>query len=172
LSSTAPQSPSRARRFLLWFAVFVVAALVFVGVATPVKILMPFAPQSRSDLGLALLLRSWSPVIGVAGLGIVLVLGALLRNGSRWWGKTVFVLVFAFVGVVAWFAQQNHFEWMFKPIAGTSFVTAAAAEFVEPNDRVLAIAVGDDAVAYPIRQVSYHHVVHDVVGGTPVVVTY
>ena len=37
---------------------------------------------------------------------------------------------------------------------------------------VLAVSVGRDARAYPIRNISYHHVVDDVVGGSAIVVTY
>jgi hypothetical protein len=172
LNTTPVTREARLRRALLWFVLFVVAGLTFVGIATPVKILMPFSPQSEPDLKLALALRAWSPVIGIAGLAAVLVLGALLRRGSRWWGKTAYVLVFAFVGFVAWFGQKNHFEWRFQPIKGTDFVATDAVDFVTPEERVLAVNSGGESVAYPIRQVSYHHVVHDVVGGTPVVVTY
>ena len=40
------------------------------------------------------------------------------------------------------------------------------------GDVVLAVRVGDDAVAYPVRQMAYHHVVQDTVGGVPIVATY
>ena len=46
------------------------------------------------------------------------------------------------------------------------------ASFVEPDDLVLAVRVGDDAAAYPIRQMAYHHLVNDRIGRTPAVVTY
>jgi hypothetical protein len=37
---------------------------------------------------------------------------------------------------------------------------------------VLAIRYGDDARAYPVREMAYHHIVNDVVEGVPVAVTY
>jgi len=37
---------------------------------------------------------------------------------------------------------------------------------------VLAVRVGDDAAAYPIRQMAYHHLVNDRIDHRPVVVTY
>jgi hypothetical protein len=117
-------------------------------------------------------LRPWSPTVGVLGLAGVLLLGAMLRRGSRWWGKTVFVLTFAFVSLFAWIGQVNHFEMMFKPPKETRFVPAGDVDFVAPEERVLAVNSGGEAAAYPIRQLTYHHLVHDVVGGTPVVVTY
>jgi L-asparagine transporter-like permease len=37
---------------------------------------------------------------------------------------------------------------------------------------VMAVEVNNDVVAYPVRQLAYHHVVEDTVGGLPVVSTY
>jgi hypothetical protein len=37
---------------------------------------------------------------------------------------------------------------------------------------VIAVRFGSDARAYPINMMGYHHIVNDVVGGIPVVVTY
>ena len=37
---------------------------------------------------------------------------------------------------------------------------------------ILAVRLGSDARAYPIREMAYHHVLNDVVGGVPVAVTY
>ena len=45
-------------------------------------------------------------------------------------------------------------------------------KFVEPQDVVLAVSLKGDAAAYPVRQLAYHHLVQDVVGGLPLVVTY
>jgi hypothetical protein len=72
----------------------------------------------------------------------------------------------------AWLARQNVFEWMFNPLPQPAFVSARGASFLEPGDLVLAVHVGDDAAAYPIRQMAYHHLVNDRIGRTPAVVTY
>jgi hypothetical protein len=37
---------------------------------------------------------------------------------------------------------------------------------------VLAVSVGKEARAYPIRTMGYHHIVNDTVGGAPIAVTY
>jgi hypothetical protein len=82
------------------------------------------------------------------------------------------VLPIAMVTASAWFARQNHFEWMFAPLAEAGYVRAAAADFVRPNDLVLGVVVNGEAVAYPVNQVAYHHVINDEVGGVPIAVTY
>ncbi len=61
---------------------------------------------------------------------------------------------------------------MFAPLPRPAFVSAQAASFLEPGDLVLAVRVDDDAAAYPIRQMAYHHLINDRIGGTPAVVTY
>ncbi len=37
---------------------------------------------------------------------------------------------------------------------------------------VLAVTHSGDAAAYPVRLLAYHHLVHDRVGGKPIVATY
>ena len=74
--------------------------------------------------------------------------------------------------VTAWAARQNHFEWMFAPLPDVRFARAAEGGAVEPGDMVLAVRVKGDAAAYPVRQLAYHHLVEDAVGGVPIVATY
>ena len=61
---------------------------------------------------------------------------------------------------------------MFNPLESPRYVDAAQAKFVKPDDIVMAVAIGGEAVAYPIRQIGYHHVVNDVIGRKPIVATY
>jgi hypothetical protein len=54
-----------------------------------------------------------------------------------------------------------------------SFVTPAEADaWLTPSEPVLALRVGGDARAYPLRILIWHEIVNDTVGGRPVVVTY
>jgi Protein of unknown function (DUF3179) len=71
-----------------------------------------------------------------------------------------------------WFARQNHFEWMFNPLAKPLYAKALDAPFTNEDDIVLAVERNGEAVAYPVRFMAYHHLVQDTVGGTPIVATY
>jgi hypothetical protein len=51
-------------------------------------------------------------------------------------------------------------------------VPAREASFLKPGDDVLGIVVAGRARAYAVTMLSYHHVVNDVIAGTPVAVTY
>jgi hypothetical protein len=43
---------------------------------------------------------------------------------------------------------------------------------LDTDDKVLAVQIGSEAHAYPIRAMGYHHIVNDTLGNTPIVVTY
>jgi hypothetical protein len=74
--------------------------------------------------------------------------------------------------LATWFARQNHFEWMFNPLPAAAYARAGEVDFLSDTDMVLAIEVGGESVAYPVRLMAYHHVVADTVGGQPIVATY
>ena len=61
---------------------------------------------------------------------------------------------------------------MFKPLADAAYAQADEAGFVDDTDMVIAVEHNGEAVAYPVRLMAYHHLVQDVVGGTPIVATY
>jgi hypothetical protein len=83
------------------------------------------------------------------------------------------MLLLMVIGVFpAWFARQNHFEWMFNPLPDPTYAPATLVDFVDDRDMVVAVEIGGEAVAWPVRQMAYHHIVEDKVGGVPVVSTY
>ena len=57
-------------------------------------------------------------------------------------------------------------------IDNPQFVVAADAEFVSDTDVVIGLEINGDARAYPLFIMVWHEIVNDVVGGTPVAVTY
>jgi len=61
---------------------------------------------------------------------------------------------------------------MFKPLPTADFALLNDAGFVADGDMVLSVELNGDAAAYPIRQIAYHHVVQDTIGGIPALVTY
>jgi hypothetical protein len=160
-------------RPLLW-TVLVLAALSAVAlVAVPVVLLYPFRPQTPSGVALAFQLRRIAPAATVAAAALALAAAVALARGLRRWQWVPLGLLLAAAAAAGWFARQNHFEWMFRPIVDPAYARAAeAAAFVGERDMLIAVEVAGEAVAYPVRQMAYHHLVNDVVGGEPVVSTY
>jgi hypothetical protein len=152
-----------------------VAALpiVMIGVAAlPLALDQPFGAQTPRLMAVVYALRRWSPLLTGAGAAAMLVITCVAWRRSRVPARAALVIGLVVTVATAWFARQNPFEWMFNPLSRPAFVAARAATFVEPGDLVLAVRVGDDAAAYPIRQMAYHHLVNDRIGRTPAVVTY
>jgi Protein of unknown function (DUF3179) len=158
---------------IVWAGLILVllAAIALVGV--PVLLLRPFSPQGPSYVPWAWTLRrDWAPAWTIA---LAAILGIGLLKGwkkARWPGKTALVLMTAVGVFCAWFARQNHFEWMFNPIAAPRFDAGARAPALDPDDLVLGVVIKDDAVAFPVRRIGYHHVVNVTIGGEPIVASY
>ncbi len=155
-----------------WLVLLVITLVALAIVAAPVWIIQPFSPQTARGVEVSYTLRRWSPWITLLSLGCALFLVAQLWRGSRWWKKSFLVIVFIPLLASTWFARQNHFEWMFNPLANASYAKTSEAGFVADTDIVMTVESNGEAAAYPIRQMAYHHLVQDVVGGTPIVATY
>ena len=156
-----------------WLALFAIALVAVAFVVVPVWMIQPFKPQTARGVELSYTLRLWSPLVTILSLASCLFLVASLWPGSkRWWKKAFLVVVLIPLLASAWFARQNHFEWMFNPLANAAYVKADQAAFVTDSDIVMAVESNGEAAAYPIRQMAYHHLVQDTVGGTPIVATY
>ena len=156
-----------------WFILLLIVATVVAMVGIPVWLIQPFAAQTPRAVEISFLLRSWSPLLTIVfAVSAVALAFYIWRNSQRWFAKTALILPLGIIFLFTWFARQNHFEWMFNPLGETRFARVSEVDFVADTDMVLAVTVNGDAVAYPVRQMAYHHVAQDVVGGTPITATY
>lgn len=163
---------TNARRKRVWLTLLLLVAVVLVIVLTPVFLIMPFKAQTPRIMEISYLLRRSSPLLTVAVSVLILILTIGLWMGGRWWSRLILVVLLVPTLGAAWLARQNHFEWMFNPLPNPAYVKPAEATFVNDDDRVLAVTIGGESVAYPVRLMGYHHLVGDTVGGTPLVATY
>lgn len=60
----------------------------------------------------------------------------------------------------------------FVPLDNPVFLTVEEASYLADDDLVLGLEWQGAARAYPIRMVTFHHVVNDIIGGTPLLITY
>jgi Protein of unknown function (DUF3179) len=156
-----------------WIGIFLLAVSAAAVVIIPAWLIQPFAPQTQRDLDISFFLRTWSPTFTLATTLLVNLLAVFIwLNSRRWVTKIGLIVPLVLVLLFTWLARQNHFEWMFNPLASVSFVPASSADFVADNEMVLAVNINGDAVAFPVRQMAYHHIVQDVVGGRPITATY
>jgi hypothetical protein len=147
------------------------AAVCVACVAIPIFVIRPFRPQGPRELDLALAVRHAAPwLAGTCALVLLVLLiqsWKNMRTGSRFAMAGLLLVAIA----CAAFTQINIFEKMFHPYGSPSFVSASEAK-VDSDDKVLAVTLGQDARAYPIRTMGYHHIVNDIVNGVPIAVSY
>jgi hypothetical protein len=165
-------SKSRPWRRIAGIVLFLLVLAALALVAVPVWLIRPFVAQTPRGLAVAFALRQWAPLATVLLLLAGLALTVSLWRGGRWWSRTLVVLALIPLGAAAWLARFNIFEKMFAPLGNARFAAVAEAKWVDDADPVLAVTQGSDAAVYPIRQLAYHHIVQDVVGGVPVAATY
>ncbi len=165
------QTSSRTK--LCWLLLCVVVAVALAVVAIPAWHIQPFRAQTAPGVEWSYRLKSWAPWFTLLALLVALGLTIQLwRARPGWLRKMALVVLLLPVLAASWFARQNHFEWMFAPISTVAYAQAGEAGFMDDKDMVMAIEVNGEAVAYPVRQMAYHHVVNDVVGGKPITATY
>jgi Protein of unknown function (DUF3179) len=161
-------------RRLLWPLLLIAAAAAVSVVLVPTLTIHPFRPQTTRGVELSYALKRAAPVVTAIALASALASALMLWGGARrWWRRGVIVVLVAVTGLVTWFARQNHFEWMFNALPNAEYVgVPEAREFLVDAEVVMGIDVNGTYRAYPVRQLAYHHLVNDVVGGTPLVATY
>jgi hypothetical protein len=150
-----------------WLSGLIGVALFFI----PAFVIRPFRYQSPRALWLAMAIRQRAPLPSlVAALLCLLLSVALWGTATRWrrLGLGAGMLVVAFSATMA---RLNYFEWMFHPVRQPGFESIAKTK-LDSGEMVLALDFNHAARAYPIREMAYHHIVNDVVGGVPVAVTY
>lgn len=160
------------RRRLAWLILFVLVIAIIAIVLTPMYLIAPFKAQTPRIMEVSYLMRRWSPLLTILALLAVLLLTIRLWLGGRWYGRAILLILLLPVFGATWLARQNHFEWMFNPLPNPAYAKLADASFVKDDERVMAVTLGEESVAYPITLMAYHHVLGDTVGGTPIVCTY
>ena len=158
---------------VLWGILPALLLLSLAFVAVPVFLIQPFRPQTPGTLEISYRLRQWSPLLTLLFfIGAAALVIWQWNSARRWWQRSLMVFLLLLLLPTIWFARQNHFEWMFSPIRQSAYVGPADATFVRDTDMVLAVTINNEAVAYPVRLMAYHHLVQDTVGGTPICATY
>ena len=155
----------------LWIALVALAVVGFGVFFFPAFVITPFRYQNPRILVSAMATRQRAPMVSLFCAVICLALIAVLWRGSSRWGKALLVLAGVPVLFSAVMARLNYFEWMFHPVDSAKFESESASRLAAA-EMILAVRYGADARAYPIREMAYHHILNDVVGGVPIAVTY
>jgi hypothetical protein len=162
--------PTQTRwRIGIVFCLLVVAVIALFMI--PAWIIQPFKYQSPRALSLSLAVRQIAPWGSALATALALFLAWKLWRHVGLWKKALLALGLCLTIAAAAMTRIDYFEWMFHPVAAPGFEAASESK-LDSGQMVMAVRIGGDARAYPIRAMAYHHVVNDVVHGIPIVVTY
>jgi hypothetical protein len=162
--------PNHTRWILVSLACLAISLVL---VVYPLYVIRPFRAQGARELMVALTVLRFRP-----WLTVVSALAALAAAIAYWptqaaMRKRMLVAASALlVCVLAVLARVNVFEaLMFHPLEHPAFAAAKDAK-LDSDDKLIVVRINGSARAYPIREMAYHHVVNDMVGGTALVATY
>lgn len=138
----------------------------------PIYVIRPFRHQGPVELQIALWVLQYRTVPEL--LAAVVALAALwmswpARRGPR--AQIAGVMATLTVLACAVLSRVNVYEQMFHPLGKPAFQAAEKTK-LDGGEKVIAVKVGTESRAYPIRSISYHHIVNDFVGGVPFAATY
>jgi Protein of unknown function (DUF3179) len=154
-------------RALTWAALGASLVVSLFCVAYPMYVIRPFRAQGPRELAAALLATRIRPALTLVCMAVAIAAALYLWRRAR----VATTIGVALVLVCAWLARVNVYEKMFHPLEHPQFAAASATK-LDSAEKVIAVNIGGAARAYPIRGISYHHVVNDWVGGVPIVATY
>lgn len=138
----------------------------------PIYIIQPFRRQGARELLAALDVVRYRAVPEALCVAIAcLALLMYWQSQPSRWRRAMAVVTAAGVVLMAALSRVNIYEIMFHPVDRPAFASAAESK-LDGDEMVIAVDVAGSARAYPIRDISYHHIVNDVVGGVPIVATY
>lgn len=164
--------PGEKRNALFGWLVAAALAVALFCLVYPIYVIRPFRAQGPRELQAALAVVRYRPVALAIAAALALVSATLYRRrAARRWLRTLAALgALAVVGAAA-LSRVNIYERMFHPMGRLAFDAAPAVK-LDGDEKVITVAIGGEARAYPVRSMSYHHVVNDVAGGVPIVATY
>ena len=160
----------RTRWFFVLLACLVVSLVL---VAYPLYVIRPFRSQGARELAAALVITRFGPLLtAVSALAAVVAAIAYWRAQASGFRRILVAAGALLVCVLAVLARVNVFEAvMFHPLEHPAFTAVTDAK-LDADDKLIVVKIGGSARAYPIREMAYHHVVNDIVGGTALVATY
>jgi Protein of unknown function (DUF3179) len=134
-----------------------------------VYFIMPLpGSQDMNSLAVAYFLYSWRWFFRILFCGMM-VYGFVKAKWKRVWVPFVPVVLFS-AGI--WFMNfRMSADHMFYQPRNLVFADAASSK-VDTQRLIIGIVINNQAKAYPIQFLGFHHIVMDTVGGKPVLVSY
>ena len=134
-----------------------------------VYFIMPMpGSQQMNSIDLAYFLYRWRWAFRIIFL-LMLIVGLFRSTMKRKWLLLIpIAILFVVVYMVNFQMAADHMFYQPKKV----LMVNAAENKVDSGRLVIGVKINDEAKAYPIRFLGYHHQVQDTLGGEPIMVTY
>jgi Protein of unknown function (DUF3179) len=147
--------------------------LLFATEILRVYFIMPFPGSQQHDtVGLAWWIDHYRLVLRF--IGLILIVSPLARfwRRGRVLGRILLSVLIILYGTIFYFFNYRfEADKMFYQPSTVKFADAADNK-IAANKLVIGVVVNNEAKAYPIQLIGYHHQVRDTFGSTPVMITY
>jgi hypothetical protein len=143
----------------------------FAFAAYPIYVIRPFTEQAPAALKRALWVLLYDKPLSLILALLIIALAFFFWRRGGWIARVLLVPAVGITILAAVSTWINPYEKMFHPLGEPTYLAANLAA-IEPNDMVIAVTLGEESRAYPIREMGYHHVVNDRLHQLPIVVTY
>jgi hypothetical protein len=155
-----------------WWMIVACLLVSLFCLAYPIYVIRPFRHQGPAELSVALVVMRFRALVTLACAALAILAAVpYCRAQARRWRRAGVVMMVAVVCAFAALSRVNVYEMMFHPLGAPAYETAAESK-LDKDEKLLAINVNGAARAYPVRGISYHHIVNDTLGGVPIVATY
>jgi Protein of unknown function (DUF3179) len=164
-------TPKRLDKLGATIGLFIASLVMLALAAYPIYVIRPFREQDPAALQRALWVLLHNKPILFGTLCLIATPAILVWRRSGWVAKLVLAPTVGISLLAAISAWINPYEHMFHPFGAPQYTTIEHAS-LDPNDMVIAVALGGESRAYGIREMGYHHIVNDRLHQLPIVVTY
>jgi hypothetical protein len=163
----------RAQNVVLASCLLVLSFAALALALFPVYIITPFREQKPAALQHALWVMLHDKPILLALFLLIAICALLLwRRVGRVRNLALLAPAVGISLIAAVAAWVNPYELiMFHPFGAPRYVAIQQAG-IDAKDMIIAVTLGGESRAYPIREMGYHHVVNDRLHQLPIVVTY
>ena len=146
----------------LWIGLTIVNVAL---VATPLFVANPLITQTPGLLSFA---HNSKSIALAMSLGLSIALGIRLWRRRAWSAAALLVLAIG----CALISRVHYLEWIFAAARGAETVGIGGFHDIRDTDMVIAVSLGGESRAYPVRYLAYHHMLNDQLGATALLPTY
>jgi hypothetical protein len=169
--ATPARTTRRSLKLVPALCLFLASLAGLAFAAYPMYVIRPFREQEPAALKRALWVLLHNKPLSLLLACLITALALLLWRRSGLVAKLVLAPAMVIAILAAASTWINPFEQMFHPLGEPKYLAADRAG-IDPKDMVIAVTLGGESRAYPIREMGYHHIVNDRLHGLPMVVTY